>query len=255
MHAIWKGSISFGLINILVSMYSATEKRELKFKLLHEKDLSEVRYARICKEEGREIPWEEIVKGYEIDGRYVVMTEEDFQKANLKRSRSLEILDFTDENQIDTIYYDTPYFLEPQKEAAKAYALLYEALKRSGKVAVVAFAFHNHEHLGVVRVYKGVLILHTLRYQSNLLDFQKVSAPKKNRISKIELQMALKLVEELSAPFHPEKYKDAYVQNVKSMMKKKGRGEKIRGKKEIKVSKNMDILPLLKKSLRKMHAA
>jgi len=249
MHVIWKGSVSFGLVNIPVNMYSASEARELKFKLLHKKDLSEVRYARICKEDGKEIPWQEIVKGYEIDGKYVVMTEEDFQKANLKKSRSIEILDFTEENQIPTIYYDTPYFLEPQKEAHKAYRLFFEALKQTGKVAVGRFVFHSHEHLGVIRVYKDILVLQTLRYQTELRDFQEIKPPHA-AISKIELKMALRLIEELSQPFHPEAYRDAYAEELKVMMRKKAKGQKISVKKKsIRSSKAQDILPLLKQSL------
>ncbi|HEX2582827.1 MAG TPA: Ku protein [Chlamydiales bacterium] len=254
MHAVWKGSISFGLVNIPINMYSASESRELKFKLLHKKDLSEVGYSRICKREEREIPWKEVVKGYEIDGRYIVMTEEDFQKASLKTTRSIEILDFTDEHQVDTIYYDAPYFLEPQKEAAKAYALLFEALKRSRKVAVGRFVFHNHEHLGIIRIYKDLLLLHTLRYQANLKDFREVKPPKA-KISKVELQIALELIEKLSSPFHPEKYKDTYIQAIKARMKKKGRGEKIRAKERVVPSRKGDILSLLKESLHKKKVA
>jgi len=163
-------------------MYSASETRELKFKLLHKKDHSEVRYARICKKEGKEVPWNEIVKGYETDGRYIVMTDEDFKKASLKTTRSIEILDFTDEHQIDPIYFDTPYFLEPQKEAGKAYMLLFEALKQSGKVAVGRFVFHSHEHLGIIRVYKDILILQILRYQANLRDLKGVKRSKKRSL-------------------------------------------------------------------------
>jgi len=256
MHAVWKGAISFGLVNIPISMYSASETRELKFKLLHKKDLSEVRYARICKKEEIEIPWQEIVKGYEINGRYVIMAEEDFKRAKLKTTRSIEILDFTDENQIDPIYYDTPYFLEPQKEAGKAYALLYQALKASGKVAVGRFAFHNHEHLGIIRVYKDLLILHTLRYQANLKDSKGVKKPK-DKISKIEVQTAIEFIKKLSAPFHPEKYKDTYIQKVRARMKKKGKGAKIEAPKEKKgvSSKEKDLLSLLKESLKKKKVA
>jgi DNA end-binding protein Ku len=249
MHVIWKGSVNFGLVNIPVNMYSASEARELKFKLLHKKDLSEVRYARICKEDGKEIPWQEIVKGYEIDGKYIVMTEEDFQRANLKKTRSIEILDFTEENQIPTIYYETPYFLEPQKDAHKAYRLFLEALKQAGKVAVGRFVFHSHEHLGVIRVYQGILVLHTLRYQMELRDFREIKAPK-TPISKIELKMAIRLIEELTQPFHPEAYRDAYSEELKAMMRKKAKGQKMPVKREsVKRPKMEDILPLLKQSL------
>ena len=165
MRSIWKGALSFGMIHIPVRLYSASKSRELKFKLLHKKDLSEIRYARICKADGKEIPWEEIVKGYEYQkGDYVVLTEEDFEKADIKKTRTIEILDFTDENEIDTLYYSSPYYLEPEKGAGKAYALLREALKRSKKVAVGRFVFRHHEHLGVVRPHGDLLVLHQLRH-------------------------------------------------------------------------------------------
>lgn len=134
MRTIWKGAISFGLIHIPVRLYSASKSRELKFKMLHKQDLGEIRYARICKADGKEVPWEDIVKGYEYqEGDFVVLTEEDFKKANPKKTRTIEIIDFTDELQIDTMYYSTPYYLEPEKGAEKAYILLREALKRSKK--------------------------------------------------------------------------------------------------------------------------
>lgn len=252
MHALWKGALSFGLVNIPVSMYSASVQRELKFKLLHKKDLSEIRYARICKEDGKEIPWDEIVKGYEGEkGNYVVLTEEDFTKANLKKTRSIEILDFTKENQIDSIYYSTPYYLVPEKNSATAYALLFEALKNSKKVAVGRFVFHHHEHIGVIRPYQNILVLHQLRYHSELKSLKGFSIPHP-KLSKTEQAMALQLIEKLSKPFKPEKYSDAYTNEVKAMIKKRGKGEKIKSKpspsKQVKVD---NILSLLEQSLKK----
>lgn len=253
MHSIWKGALSFGLVHIPVRLYSASVQRELKFKLLHKKDLSEIRYARICKADGKEIPWEDIVKGYEYDqDNYVVLTEEDFTNANPKKTQTVEILDFTDEDQIDTIYYDTPYFLEPEKGAEKAYSLIYEALKRSKKVAVGCFVFHNHEHIGIIRVHKDILVLQQLRYQSEILDHKELhnSHPKN---SKVELNMALKLIDELSKPFKPEKYSDTYIDEIKAIIKKKAKGKKVVGKKASakEPGKVHDILYLLKESLQK----
>lgn len=250
MHAIWKGALSFGLVNIPVRVYSASLSRELKFKLLHKKDLGEIRYARICKTDGKEVPWEEIVKGYATqEGRYVIMTEEDFEKANLKKSRTIEILDFTDENQIDTIYYDTPYYLEPEKSARAPYTLLFEALKRTKKVAVGRIVFHHKEHIGVIRVHENILVLHQLRYEGEIRNYKDLDIAKVP-VTKTELAMAIQLIEARSKPFKPKDYSDSYTDEIRSIIKKKGKGEKISGKKErLKPTQNYDVLSLLKKSL------
>ncbi len=250
MRPLWKGAIRFGLVNIPIRLYSASLTRELRFKLLHQKDLSEIRYARICKKEEKEIPWEQIVKGYKSgDGEYVIMTDEDFRKALPEKTGGIEILDFTDENQIDVMYYDTPYYLEPEKGAGPAYALLYEALKRTKKVAVGRFVFHNHEHIGVIRVHQGILVLHQLRYRQEIRSTEELKIPK-SPISKTELAMAVRLIEELSKPFHPEDYADTYTESIKKILKKKGKGEKIATKtKETRAPKVQDILSLLQESL------
>src|SRR5262249_10175282 len=140
MRALWSGSLSFGLINIPVRIYSATEARALDFDMLHKKDLSPIRFARICKAEEKEVPWQEIVKGYEYqEGEYVVLDEEDFKRASVKKTKTIEIIDFVEEIEIDPVYYEKPYYLEPGKGADKAYVLLRESLKKSKKVAIARF--------------------------------------------------------------------------------------------------------------------
>lgn len=252
MRSIWRGALSFGLIHIPVRLYSASRSRELKFKMLHKQDLSEIHYARICKADGKEIPWEDIVKGYEYeDGDYVILTDEDFEKADLKKTRAIEILDFTQEDQIDTIYYDTPYYLEPEKGAGKAYALLCEALKRSKKVAVAQFVFRHHEHIGVVRVHENLLVLHQLRYQSEILSAKELNIPQ-GTVPKSELSIALKLIDELTKPFKPSAYSDTYTDAIKAIIKKKAKGQRVSITKEppLKSEKVHDILSLLKSSLK-----
>jgi DNA end-binding protein Ku len=255
MRTIWKGALSFGLVHIPIRMYSASKGNELKFKMLHKKDNGEIRYARICQEDGKEIPWEEIVKGYEYQtGDYVVLTEDDFKKANLEKTRSIEILDFTEENQIDTIYYDTPYYLEPEKGAASAYALLLEALKRSEKVAVGRFIFHNHEHIGVIRPHGNLLVLHQLRYHNELTNPKKLIIPRV-KVAKTEINMALQLIDQLTKPFKPENYSDTYVKELKKVIDKKAKGKKIVVKKtKEEPVKVHNILSLLKSSLKKQKA-
>ncbi len=252
MRSLWKGALSFGLVHIPVRMYSASAERDLSFKLLHKKDLAEIRYARICKVDGKEIPWEDLVKGYETEnGTYVVLTQEDFERANVQKTRTIEILDFTHENKIDTIYYDTPYYLEPDKGASNAYSLLYQALKQAKKIAVGRFVFHNHEHIGVIRVHKNILVLHQLRYHNQIRSLQELKISH-SQVSKTELNLALKLIDELTEPFKPEKYSDTYADEVKAIIKKKARGQKVSVEKPPveKSSKVQDILSLLKKSLK-----
>lgn len=252
MRSLWKGALSFGLVHIPIRMYSASAERELTFKLLHKKDLSEIRYARMCKEEGKEIPWEDIVKGYETEsGAYVVLKQEDFEKASVQKTKTIEILDFTQEHQIDTIYYDTPYYLEPDKGASNAYSLLYQALKRAKKIAVGRFVFHNHEHIGVIRAYKNILVLHQLRFDNQIKSLDELKI-EHSSVSKTELNLALKLIDELTEPFKPENYSDTYEEDLKALIKKKAKGEKISPKKitKEKSPKVHDILSLLKQSLK-----
>src|SRR5215211_1486354 len=143
MRALWTGSLSFGLINIPMKLYSATQEHGLNFDMLHKKDLSPIRYARICKADGKEIPYKDIVKGYEYQkGDYVVLVEEDFKRANIKKTKSIEMIEFTKESEINPLYYEKPYYLEPDKGADKAYVLLREALLKSKKVGIAKFVLH-----------------------------------------------------------------------------------------------------------------
>ena len=250
MRSIWRGAINFGLIHIPVRLYSASKDRELKFKLLHKKDLSEIRYARICKEDGKEVPWEDIVKGYEYrKGDYVVLTEDDFERADPKKTKTIEILDFTGEDEIDTMLYETPYYLEPEPGALKAYHLLREALKRSKKVAVGNFVLRQHEHLGVIKPHGDVLVLNQLRYSSELLSPKGLHIPKEH-VSGKEIEVALKFIEELTKSFKPGEYSDTYTDEVKKIIQQKAKGKKIKIKHEKAPSPKIhDIMSLLKGSL------
>lgn len=251
MRAIWKGALSFGLINIPINLYSATREHELKFKMLHNKDLSEIRYSRICKEEGKEVPYKEIVKGYEQSpGHFVVLTDEDFEKAQLEKTKTIDIISFTDENEIDSIYYEKPYVLEPDKRAAKAYVLLRDALKKSGRVAVVKYVFKNHERLGVIKPHDKMLVLNQLRYQDEIVIPKDLAIPDVKVVAK-ELGMALELVKQLSEPFHPEKFKDTYVEDLHKIIEQKSRGAVVPKKgKPAPSPKVHDIVSLLKESLK-----
>lgn len=251
MRALWKGSISFGLVNIPVKMFTASREQELKFIMLHKKDMSQIRYAKMCKQEEKEVPWEEIVKGFEYEpGEYVVLNDEDFQKANLAKSKAIEIVDFVKESEIDPLYYTKPYFLEPEKSAGRAYALLREALFKSKKVGIAKFVLHNREHLAVLKPYENVIVLNEMRYASEVIATDELTLPPKEPSSDKELAIALKLIDHLTTSFKPEKYKDTYIDEMKEIIEKKAKGKKIHPKgQEPKPSKVQDIMSLLKASL------
>ncbi len=255
MRAIWTGALSFGLVNIPVRLYSATEDHGLDLDMLHKKDLSPIRYARICRVDGKEIPYDQIVKGYEYEkGDYVVLTDEDFQKANVKKTKTIDIIDFAKENDIDTIYFEKPYYLEPEKGAFKAYALLREAIKRSKKVGVAKFVLRNREHLAVIKPKGNVLVLNQLRFDEEIREPELKVPGKDEKASSREIDMALALINQLSEHFKPADYKDTYVQDVKQIINQKIKGKKPKAKnkeKDVAPTEVHDIMAMLKQSLDK----
>lgn len=252
MRSMWKGSIVFGLVNIPVKLYVATQDQELKFNLLHKKDNSEIKYVRICKQEEKEVPWNEIVKGYEVaKGEYVVFDDKDFEKVDQARTKTIDIQAFVNADEIDSAYYMKPYFLEPEKNGSKAYALLREALQKSKKVGLAKFVLRNREHLGVIKAYEETLVLNQIRYQEELLQPKSLDLPAGKAAPK-ELDLALDLINRLTIEFNPHDYKDTYVEEVKEMIMKKAKGLKIQPKKEpVKRAQVHDLMGLLKASLSK----
>lgn len=251
MRALWKGSISFGLVNIPVKMYVASKEKEFKFVMLHKKDFSKIRYARICKQEDKEVPWKDIVKGYEYKpDEYVVLDEGDFEKANLARTSTIEILDFVDESEVDSIYFVKPYYLEPDKNAEDSYALLRDALAKSKKVGIASFVLHNREHIAVIKPYENAIILNELHYEEEIIKPKDLKLPGKTAVANKQMSMALKLINQMTASFNPKKYKNNYSKELKSIIKQKAKGRKIKPKgEEKKPTKVHDIMSLLKASL------
>lgn len=253
MRSLWKGSISFGLVNIPVQMFTASREKELKFVLLHKKDLSKIRYAHICKDEEKEVPWADIVKGYEYEkGNFVVMEDADFEKADLKKVKTIEIVDFVDEDEIDSMYYVKPYFLEPDKNATKAYAILRDALQKSKKVGIVKYVLRNHENLAALKAHGDMLILNELRYENELLHPEDLDLPEPSgKASSKEIDMAIKLIDQGTVAFEPKKYKDTYSEEIKAILKQKAKGRPIhpKGEKPAQPSKVHDIMSLLQASL------
>lgn len=256
MRSIWSGSISFGLINIPIKLYSATDEHAISFDLLHKEDRSPIRYARICKEDGKEIPYADIVKGYEYEkGEYVVVEDEDFKQASAQKTGLIEIVNFSMESEIDPIYFEKPYYLEPNKGASKPYALLREALREAHKVAIVKYVFKNRDHLGVIKPYLNVLILDQLRFVNEVRNLEGLNLPEKDEVAKKEVDMALKLIDQLTDKFDINSYHDTYSEKLQEVIEDKiqGRAPPRAGKKPAKPSKVHDIMSLLKASLEEPH--
>jgi DNA end-binding protein Ku len=252
MRAIWSGSVSFGLVNIPVKLYSASEtEAKIDFNLLHEKDMSPIRYAKFCKLEGVEVPNEEIVKGYEYSkGEYVIMTDDDFKQALPATTQAIEITDFTAEIEIDDIYFEKPYYLEPDKGAAKPYALLREALRRSGKVGIARFVLRNREHLAAIKPSGDVLILDQLRYQSDIRKPDELNLPSSEQLQDRELDLALALVDKLTVPFNPEQYTDTHTAELRRVIEEKAAGRVPVAREEAPQPTNVvDLMSVLKRSL------
>ena len=230
MRPIWTGSITFGLVNIPVRLHSAVQAKErISFRLLHKKDLSPIRYDRVCTKEGESVPWDQIVKGYEYSkGKFVVMTDEDFKAAAIESSKAIEILDFVTAPDVDPRYFETPYYLVPQKGGEKAYALLREAIKRTNSIGIGKITLRsNAYHLAGIRSVDQALVLEIMRFADELVDASDFSFPAEAGVRPQELQMAEQLVQNLSAPFDPAKYEDEYHANMMRIIKAKMKGKKV----------------------------
>lgn len=255
MRPVWSGALSFGLVNIPIKLYSAVQDRSLHFHMLHKKDFSPVRYARICKVDGKEIPYEDIVKGYEYQkGDFVVLTEDDFKKANVRETSVIDIQHFVEEKEIDPKYFEKPYYIEPAKGADRAYALLISALAKSKKVAVAKYVIHKREHLGAVKPDNGMLVLYQMRFDEEIREPEGIRIPEIKAAGKQnkEVDLALQLIEQLTVPFDPSEYKDTYVGALEDVIDKKVKGKKpvARGKAPEPVRVD-DIMKVLRESLAK----
>jgi DNA end-binding protein Ku len=227
MAAIWKGSLTFGLVNIPVELRTAIRSDHISFRLLHEKDLSPVKYERVCQKEDKPIPWAEIVKGYEYTkGKFVVLTDADFKTAALERSQTIDILDFVKEDEIDPRYFETPYYLVPGKGGDKPYALLREAIRKRGSVGIGKIIIRQTQHLAGVKVVGDALVLEIMRFANELVDASEYNFPSREAIRPQELQMAEQLVGNLAEPFDASRYTDEYRANLMKIIKAKMKGKK-----------------------------
>jgi DNA end-binding protein Ku len=255
MRSIWSGMISFGLINIPVKMYVATQEQGINFDYLNRKDLSPIRYARVDRSTGEEVAYRDIVRGVEYEkGNYVVLQDEDFRRASVRKTQTIDVVDFTAESAIDIKLLEKPFYLEPAKEARKVYALLREALYRSGKVGVARFVLRTREHMGILKAEGDVIVLDQIRFASEIRKPAGLALPKNEAITDNEIDLALRLIDQLSQPFHPEKFKDTYTEELKSMIENKARGKirHVHAEKQA-PTKVPDLLARLKESLEDAH--
>lgn len=260
MRAIWKGSISFGLVNIPIGLYPATRKEELKFRMLRKSDLSPINYKRVAEKDGKEVAWDEIVKGYEYEkGKYVILKDEDFQRVDIEATQTVDIQDFVDLEEIDPMFFYKPYYLEPQKGGDKAYVLLRDSLKSANKVGIAKVVIKTRQYLAGVKPEDGVLVLELMHFADELADASKLHVPKKMEAGKREMDMAKALIGSMSSKWNPEKYHDDYREAVMKVIEEKVEhgGEELeeRPKKAPKPTKVIDLVEVLQKSLQHAGAA
>jgi DNA end-binding protein Ku len=253
MHALWSGSISFGLVNIPVRLYSGVNPHEgIDLDMLHKDDHSPIRYARICRKDGEEIPWNDIVKGYEYrDGDYVVLTKSDMDKLDTKKTETIDIQHFVDDTEIDIRYYEHPYYLEPVKGGEKAYALLRAALEQSDKVGIATFVLRQREHMGVIKPVGKALVLNQMRFPTDLREGTDLKFPAADSVKADEVKLALKFVSQETKHFVPEDHHDTYTEELEDMIdaKTKGKKPKKHGTKSPDTSAK-DLMSTLKASLK-----
>jgi DNA end-binding protein Ku len=223
--SIWKGAISFGLVTIPVKLFSATEQKDISFRQVHPEDGGRIKYKRVCEKCGKEVPFAEIAKGYELpDGRMVILEKEDFDNLPLTTTKAVEVVQFVDEDEVDPTYFDKTYFLEAEGPGAKPYVLLRDALIKSGRAAVVKVALRSRESLALVRPKDGVLLMHTMLWPDELRDGSFAAPPENVTVSDAEVTMAQSFIDALAGDFHPEEFTDAYREALEAVVEAKADG-------------------------------
>ncbi|MHA4845944.1 non-homologous end joining protein Ku [Flavitalea antarctica] len=226
MRAIWSGAIGFGLVNIPVKLFSATQGSELNLDMLDKKDHANIKFQRVNAESGKVVEWKNIIKGYMLNGKYVILDEDDFAKASPEKSKIISIEEFVNGKDIDSIYYETPYYLAPDKSGEKAYALLREALEKSGKYGLGTYVLRNREHLCVLKPLKNAIVLNTIRFAEEIRDVGELNIPAGKEVKPAELKMALSLIDQLTEKFDISKYKDSYTDSLLKVIRAKAKGKK-----------------------------
>jgi DNA end-binding protein Ku len=226
--SLWKGSISFGLVNIPIELHTAVRDHRPKFRMLHATDKSPVKYERVCIRDGHAVAWEDLVKGFEYaKGHFVILTKEDFKAAAVEKTRTIDIIDFVEADAIDDRFFETPYYLVPSKGGERAYALLREAIRESDRIGIAKFILRDAQHLAAIEVIDQAIVLSVMRFADELADPRPLGFPSSDGIRKPELDMAKALVNSLAAEWDPEKYTDQYLENLMRIIKGKVKGKKV----------------------------
>jgi DNA end-binding protein Ku len=247
--AIWSGTISFGLVNVPVRMYSAIEESDLRFHLVHEPDGGRIGYQKICKAENEPVPDDEIVKAFEVEkDELVVLTDDDFAAAKSEGVKTIEISDFVPYEEIDPIYFERTYYLGPQDGGEKVYSLLRQAMEKTGLAAVGKYVMRDKQHLGCLRIRDGVITLEKLFFHDEIRPTKEI-APRKTRVPEAELKMATALIGQFKSSFEPERYKDTYRDALMKVIKAKQKGETITAVPAAEEEEPADLLAALKASV------
>jgi DNA end-binding protein Ku len=258
---LWKGAISFGLVHIPVGLYSAEKRNSFDLTMLDRRSMKPVGFKRYNKETGEDVPWEEIVKGYEYEkDRYVVLTEADFKRANVEATQTVDILSFVEQDEIEPMYYETPYYLAPDKRGHKGYALLRETLKQTGKVGIANVVIRTRQYVAALIPFHDVILMNTLRYRNELRDTDELDVPSDNLkaigVNSREVDMARRLVEGMSAAWKPEEHRDTYHEDLLALIEKRvqaGQTEVVpeppEEEKRPRKGEVVDLMALLKKSV------
>ena len=253
MRAIWKGSITFGLINIPIGLYTATRTEELKFRLLRASDHSPVNYKRVAEADGKEVPWDQIVKGYEYEkGKFVVLKDDDFKRVDIEATQTVDIIDFVAIDEINPMFFHKPYYIEPVKSGAKAYALLRETLSEENKVGIAKVVIKTKQYLAAVKPTDDVLLLELMHFADELVQPDTLQLPKNVEIRKAEKDMAKQLIHQMTDKWEPEKYKDEYREAVMKLIEEKAAhpdAEPKAAPKPKKEAKVIDLAEVLRRSL------
>ena len=252
---LWKGAIRFGLVHIPVSLYPAEDRQELSFTMLDKRDMQPVGYKRYNKSTGDEVAYEDIVKGYEYeDGRFVTLDKEDFKRANVEATQTVDIVGFIDKESLAPFFFEAPYYLAPGKHGEKGYALLRETLERTGRVAIANVVIRTRQHLAAVYPQGKLLVLNTLRYQNEIRDADDIKAPEDSKAAKVqprEMQMAERLVDDMVMKWDPKEFHDTYRDDLLKLIEEKAEGRLKPAPKERKPKESnvVDFASLLEKSL------
>jgi len=255
MRPIWKGSISFGLVNIPIALYPATHTENIKFRLLRNKDLSPVNYKRVAEADGKEVPWDQIVKGYEYEkGKFVVLKEEDFKRVDIEATQTVDIQTFVKLDEVNPVFFDKPYYMEPQKGGDKAYVLLRDSLRASERIGIATVVIKTRQHLAAVKAQDEGLMLELMHFADELRDVSDFKVPRSTKLTKKEMDMAGALIDSMTGKWDPEDFKYDYRDALEDLVAKKiKQGDKNlpKAKAHKRPTNVIDLVSVLEQSLKK----